>query len=71
MNFTAKIQQGQSKAGVVLSDEAKKDFERIHGRSQNFLRFMALEQQEIKGFDGRYTLWQVTKYSPGYLTSLR
>jgi len=71
VNFAARVQGALPSAGVILSDEMKRELERIHGAQQKFFRFVIKENQEIKGFDGKFTLWTVSNFSKRYLESNR
>jgi class 3 adenylate cyclase len=71
VNFAARVQSSLLDSGVILSDDAKRDLERIHGKKQEFFGFKIREEQELKGFDGKYTLWLIERYSEGYLESVR
>jgi hypothetical protein len=55
VNFAARVQSSLADSGVILSDDAKRDLERIHGKKQEFFRFKMQGGQELKGFDGKYT----------------
>jgi class 3 adenylate cyclase len=71
VNFAARVQSSLLDTGVILSDDAKRDLERIHGKKQEFFGFKIRDGQELKGFDGKYTLWLIDRVSEGYLESVR
>jgi class 3 adenylate cyclase len=71
VNFAARVQSSLADSGVILSDDAKRDLERIHGKKQEFFWFKMQGGQELKGFDGKYTLWLIDRFSEGYLETVR
>ena len=68
VNYAARVQSALHDDGVIISDDLKREIERLLGRQQKFIQWELLENQELRGFDGRHNLWRIKTVSRRFLT---
>jgi class 3 adenylate cyclase len=64
VNFAARVVGAIKGAEIWLSEDARRDIDRLRARQHKDLQWSRHSDVEMKGFAGKFTLWQLAKPVP-------